>query len=487
MSKYKSIVDRLIKLKEDTRLIEPLGPELDELTQKVVNYGHKYLREINEIKAYETEDGYGDLLSEIEFTEEGQEIDQLLKIIVKDVDGPGIRPASGGHLGYIPGGGVYPTALGDYMAAVANKFAGLRYASPGAVQLENQVIKWIANILGLPESTHGNLTSGGSIANLIAIVTARDAMGITSDMIKKSCIYLTQQTHHSIHKAIRIAGLNEAHLREIEVDKRFRIDAEALQSQIQTDKENGLKPFLVIASAGTTDTGAVDPIMDIAEICQQNQIWYHVDAAYGGFFILVNQLKDKFKGIEKADSVTIDPHKGLFLAYGIGAVLVKDFKSLRNSHYYMANYLQDATESETEPSPADLSPELTKHFRGLRMWLPMKLFGLRVFRQTLEEKYLLCQYFYQRIQKYGFEVGPQPELSVCIYRYNDGIADVNHFNDQLIKAVQQDGRIFISSTKIDGVFWLRLAVLSFRTHLDTVDQLIEILNKKKDLLLEQTD
>jgi glutamate/tyrosine decarboxylase-like PLP-dependent enzyme len=373
------------------------------------------------------------------------------------------------------------------MAAVVNKFAGLRYASPGAVQLENQVIKWIAKVLGYPESAHGNLTSGGSIANLIAIVSARDAMGITSEMIKNSCIYLTRQTHHSIHKAIRIAGLNEAHLRQIEVDNRFRMDLSSLKEQLQSDQRNGLKPFLVIASAGTTDTGAIDPIQEIAEVCQHYKTWFHVDAAYGGFFVLVDHLKNKFKGIEKADSITIDPHKGLFLAYGIGAVIVKDFNAIRNSHYYMASYLQDATESDSEPSPADLSPELTKHFRGLRMWLPMKLLGLKVFRQTLEEKYLLCQYFYQKIREIGFEVGPEPELSVCIYRYSYGIKDANQFNDQLIKAVQKDGRIFISSTTINGKFWLRLAVLSFRTHLNTIDKLISILEAKKNLLLAQND
>ena len=173
----------------------------------------------------------------------------------------------------------------------------------------------------------------------------------------------------------------------------------------------------------------------------------------------------------------------MFLAYGLGAVIVKDVAALKNSHYYQANYMQDVTETLEEPSPADLSPELTKHFRGLRMWLPLQLFGVNVFRKALEEKVLLCQYFYDKIQELGFEVGPQPELSVCIYRFTDSVVDANDFNAQLIKAVQDDGRIYISSTTLEGVFWLRLAVLVFRTHLQTIDELLSILAEKRDKLL----
>ncbi|MEN8250649.1 MAG: aminotransferase class V-fold PLP-dependent enzyme [Bacteroidota bacterium] len=483
MSENNSIVNKLNSLQDATKAMEPLGQDLDDLTQKVINHGHQFLRKINDLDAYKSDEGYGDQLAGTEFNEEGYDIDKLLKVVAKDVDGPGIQPASGGHLGYIPGGGVYPSALGDYLAAVANKYAGVYYASPGAVQLENQVIRWIAKMIGFPEPAHGNLTSGGSIANLIGIVTARDMKGISSDKIKKSCIYLTKQAHHSLHKAIRIAGLGEAVLREIDVDERFRLDLSYLKSQVQSDIEYGLTPFMVIGSAGTTDTGAIDPLDDIATLCKEYNLWFHIDAAYGGFFVLVNELKKKLKGIEKADSVTIDPHKGLFLAYGLGAVIIKDVTAMKQSHYYRANYMQDVTEIEAEPSPADLSPELTKHFRGLRMWLPLQLFGVKVFRQALEEKVLLCQYFYQKIQEIGFEVGPEPELSVCIYRYTQGVDNPNKFNDQLIKAVQEHGRIFISSTTIDGTYWLRLAVMSFRTHLNTINELLGILEQKKDELI----
>ena len=194
-------------------------------------------------------------------------------------------------------------------------------------------------------------------------------------------------------------------------------------------------------------------------------------------------MKDHFKGVNRCDSFIIDPHKGMFLPYGLGAVLIRDGEAMRRSHYYQANYMQDALENALQVSPADVSPELTKHFRGLRMWLPMQLFGLGPFRAALSEKRLLALYFYERVRDMGFTVGPEPDLSVVIYRYIPESGDVNAFNKQLIQAVQQDGRIFISSTLIDGVFWLRLAVLCFRTHRREVDLLLEMLHVHRENLL----
>lgn len=484
MINQQDLLEKLSILERESVALEPQNKELEKLTNEIVNYGHNYLNNIDKINAFSGEDAKGDLLKSNPFTEEGRELSQLLNIIKKDVDTPGINPASGNHLGYIPGGGIYPSAMGDYLAAVVDKYAGVFYASPGAVQLENMVIRWMADMVGFPKTALGNLTSGGSIANLIAIVAARDAKGINSEKVKKGCIYLTKQAHHSVHKAIRIAGLQEANLREIEVDKEFKMNTNHLKTQIQEDLSQGLIPFLVIGSAGTTDTGAIDPLDDMATTCAKNNLWFHVDAAYGGFFMLVDSQKAKFKGIEKADSVTIDPHKGLFLSYGSGAIIIRDVEALKKSHYYEANYMQDVTEVFEEPSPADLSPELTKHFRGLRMWLPLQLFGVRPFRKALEEKILLTQYFYQKVQELGFEVGLKPELSVGIYRFTKGVKNPNEFNQKLIRAIQDDGRIYISSTTIDGVFWLRIAILVFRAHLKNIDAFLEILEEKKKFLLE---
>ncbi|MDX1479225.1 MAG: aminotransferase class V-fold PLP-dependent enzyme, partial [Saprospiraceae bacterium] len=380
-------------------------------------------------------------------------------------------------------GGVYPSAIGDFLADVTNRYAGIYFANPGAVRMENMLIRWMCDMIGYPVEAHGNLTSGGSIANLIGITTARDALGIRAAHVPRCVIYVNAQTHHCVHKAIRIAGLAEATLRQVPLDEHFRMHPGRLEEMIAEDRAAGHIPFLVVASLGSTDTGAIDPVGALATISHANNMWLQVDAAYGGFFALVPEIAPLLKGAGRSDSYIVDPHKGLFLPYGTGAILVRDAAHLNASHYYRANYMQDAVNTSDEYSPADLSPELTKHFRGLRMWLPLQLFGLSPFRAALKEKWLLARYFHRKIGEAGFTVGPEPELSVAIYRYEASGLNANAFNAALVKAVQEDGRIFISSTMIDGVFWIRLAVLCFRTHLKQVDLLLELLIWHRDRLL----
>ncbi|MEL6867039.1 MAG: aminotransferase class V-fold PLP-dependent enzyme [Bacteroidota bacterium] len=468
---------KILDTEKLARRLEPSTEQRANWSQQATQYAEDFLDHIEKNKTFEIDKGTGQGLFSQTFGEAAKPMADLLETIRQEVDYPGLNPASGGHMAYIPGGGVIPTAWGDYLAAITNRYAGIFYASPGAVRMENHLIRWMCQLMGYPDSALGNLTSGGSIANLIAIATARDAKSIRARDIEHSVIYLTQQIHHSIQKALRIAGLNEAIIRYIPVDTRFRMDTQALKAQLAKDSANGLRPFLLVASAGTTDTGAIDPLDELADIAEDQGMWFHVDAAYGGFFILCEEIRKEYSGIHRSDSITIDPHKGLFLAYGSGAVLIKDVQSLQDTHYYKGNYMQDSLSAIEEPSPADLSPELTKHFRGLRMWLPLQLYGLAPFRAALQEKLYLCRYFYQKIQELGFEVGPEPELSVTIYRYIPKIGSANHFNAQLVEAVKEDGQLFISSTKIEGVFWLRLAVLCFRTHLYHVDLLLKVLEE----------
>lgn len=473
------MIDKINQLEKQAKLLEPDSSSREQFRQSVVTYTEHFLNTVNEINAYNSVSNKGKAILDSPISEEPTDIKQLIDLVEKNVDYPGLNPASGGHLGYIPGGGIYTSALGDYMADVTNRYSGIFFASPGAVRMENMLINWMGKIIGWQPGFAGNLTSGGSIANLIAVVTARDAKNINSSNITKSVIYATEQAHHSIHKAIRIAGLGECILRSVPVDDHYRMKADALRSLLEKDKQDRLNPFLVIASAGTTDVGAVDPLSAIGDIAQDKGLWYHIDAAYGGFFVLVEEGKQKLQGIGKADSVIMDPHKGLFLPYGTGAVLVKDTEALNKSHYYLANYMQDTLGTSEEPSPADLSPELTKHFRGMRLWLPLKLHGLAPFRACLEEKLWLTRYFYEEIQKIeGFEVGHYPELSVATFRYVPENEDANTFNKRLVEAIHKDGRVFLSSTMLNGVFTIRLAVLSFRTHLSTINLTLQVLKEK---------
>ena len=470
-----AIRERLSQIELRSRELEPTRDDRREARERVVEYSEDFLEHIEELKTYSVDKEKGRGLLESPITEEGINIEQALSLIAENVDKPGLNPASGGHLAYIPGGGIYYSAVADYLADVFNRYAGVFYASPGAVRMENMLLRWMNDLVGYPASASGNLTTSGSLANMIAMVVARDAKGIKATDITRSVIYLSKQAHHSVDKGIRVAGLGECILRFVPIDNKFKIIPAELKKLIVEDKAAGLNPFLVVASAGTTDVGAIDPLLEIGEIAKRNNLWYHIDAAYGGFFILTDEGREKLRGLELSDSLIIDPHKGLFLPYGLGVVLVKNAEDLKRSFSFNANYMQDAFTGPDELSPAELSPELTKHFRGLRLWLPLKLHGVAPFRACLEEKLLLAKYFHREVQKLGFVSDLEPELSVVTYRYVPKSGDPDEFNKQLLEAVVADGRIFISSTVLNGRYTLRFACLAFRTHLSTVDTLLQVL------------
>jgi glutamate/tyrosine decarboxylase-like PLP-dependent enzyme len=471
--------NQILKLQEESGLLEPNASERSLLLEKMIGWSEKFIGEINSTPSYIQSESNNGQIENYNITDEPVEFDSLLKTYREKIDGPGINAASGGHLGFIPGGGLFASAMGDWFSAISNKYSGVYFAAPGAIKLENKLIRWLNDIIGYPADASGNLTSGGSVANLIGIVTARDAMGLKARDFERSVIYLTKQAHHSVKKSLKIAGLNDAIIREIPVDENFKMVAPELDKAIKEDRKNGLNPFLVITAAGSTDTGSIDPLSDVGDICAANNLWHHIDAAYGGFFVLSDLVKTALNGIEKSDSLVMDPHKGLFLPYGSGSVLVRDKDKVMNSFYHTANYMQDADARHEEFAPADLSPEMSRHFRAMRMWLPLKMAGLNAFKAALNEKVLLARYFHEKIQKIdGFEVGSYPELSVVTYRYVPKHGNADEFNARLVDEVMKDGRVFLSSTNLNGKFTLRLAVLHFRTHLDTIDLALEVLKEK---------
>ncbi|MEM6673787.1 MAG: aminotransferase class I/II-fold pyridoxal phosphate-dependent enzyme [Planctomycetota bacterium] len=472
------LLDRLAAVEADSRALEEDPATRRELTREVVDWAHRMLDDLGERPVWGRGEGARDELIARGIPEEPADPASVLDLVAREIDGPGLQPASGGHMGYIAGGGIFPSALGDFLAAATNRYSGVHYAGPGAVHLENLLLRWLCSLIGYPETSLGTLTSGGSIATLVAVVAARDARGVVAEQVARSPIYLTEQTHHCVAKAIAIAGLAEAPLRRVPMDAHFRMDAAALAEAIAKDRAAGLNPFLLVASAGTTDTGALDPLEALADVAEREGLWFHVDGAYGGAFLLLDEMRPRFRGIERADSVVIDPHKGLFVAYGTGAVLVRDTANLAASNGMRGAYLQDAVDALEEPSPADLSPELTRHFRGLRLWLPLQLHGLRRYRAALEEKLILCRLFHARAVELGFEVGPAPDLSVAMFRWvpPDG-SDANEANAALLQEIIDDGRAFLSSTTIDGVFWIRVAVLCFRTHRDRIEAVLELMER----------
>jgi len=261
------------------------------------------------------------------------------------------------------------------------------------------------------------------------------------------------------------------------------MDPSSLRDAVRADRAAGLRPFMVVASAGTTNTGAVDPIGALADLAGEERLWLHADAAYGGFFQLTERGRAAFAGIERADSITLDPHKGMFLPYGTGCLLVRDGRRLREAHdLHEADYLQDLADDEQTPNFADLSPELSRDFRGLRVWLPLKLHGLAAFREALDEKLDLARVLHEGIRdEPGLVIPWEPELSVVAFRLEppgraEGAeTDPDAATRLLLERINASRRVFLSSTMIDGRMFLRACVVSHRTHRDRIEEAMEII------------
>ncbi len=474
---------QILDLQSVSEKLEPSGVKLENYFSRIHGFSHNYLDELKTKKAWVNKDEPN--VSDLNLKTDPS-LENVLKTFKEQVIDQGLVPSSGGHLGYIPGGGVYLASLGDYLAAISNEYAGMVYPSPGAAAIENNLIHWMIALFGFPKTAVGNLTSGGSIANLIGITAARDSKQIKGDKIPKSVVYVNKHLHHCMLKAFRIAGLEDLDIRYVNLDQNHRMNPEHLDSLIKADIEKGLIPFLVIGNAGTTDTGAIDPLEDLGKIAQKYNLWYHIDGAYGGFFQLTETGKEKLKGIEMADSLVIDPHKGLFLPYGIGAVLIKDASAVLHSNHYIANYMLDAYEEDSFHNSADLSPELTKHFRGMRMWLPIKMLGIEPFISCLNEKLLLAQFLWESLEERGFQMGPKPELTVLYFNwnFNENSEINNELNRKLLEEILKDGRVFLSSTIINDIFVIRVAILSFRTKLSTIDLCLEVIEEAKLKVME---
>ena len=464
----KELLTALEALDSTSRQLDIDETERSAMMQAVTAYANQFLSSLKDAKAFAKNE-----IGDLSIQSQTYSLSQILTIFQNEVAANGINAASGTHLGYIPGGGLFASAIADFLAAVSNTYASVHYASPGAATMENEVINWLKNIFGFPASAVGCLSSGGSISTLIAFTAARDRHGIKNEKVPNAVVYLSEQVHHSTQKALRIIGLGDVVIRTIALDKNHRMQAPELNAAIEKDKASGLQPFLIVSSSGTTDTGAIDTLDAIADIAIAQGCWHHVDAAYGGFFILTSK-KDKFKGIEKADSLIVDPHKGMFLPYGVGAVLVKDSEAVLQSNYYAANYMQDVSNETLLKSSANLSPELTKHFRGLRVWLPLQLHGIQPFIACLEEKILLTAYFRMQLQELGFCLGPEPDLSVSYFWYPFP-SDTDAKNKALMAAIHRDGSVFLSSSMIDGRFVIRMAILAFRTKKSTIDKAVEMI------------
>ena len=454
--------------------LEPDREEMRAIADRATSFVIDFISALPDAPASDLE-GFEEAIARIKSAapEEGTSFSELVDQVAVGA-AKAFNPASPGYFAFIPGGGLFAAAIADFLSLSVNRFMNLWNPAPVFAAMENDVIRWLCEVFGYPDGARGILTSGGSISNFSALVTARTAK--LPENFLDGCIYVTDQAHASVVKAAGLAGFPARALRTVPVTPDLHMDPEALARMVKEDRAAGRTPFCVVASVGTTNTGAVDPIAAIADLCETEGLWLHADAAYGGFFAMTERGRALFDGIARADSITLDPHKALFLPYGTGVLLVRDGELLREAHRAKGEYLQDLAPEGDIPNFADYSPELSRDFRGLRVWLPLKLHGLSAFREALDEKLDLTRVLYEALKSTpGFDVPWQPELTVVPFRYVPPNGEADAFNRRLLERINASKRVFLSSTRLNGDFWIRACIVSHRTHRDRIDEAITII------------
>jgi aromatic-L-amino-acid/L-tryptophan decarboxylase len=365
---------------------------------------------------------------------------------------------------FVPSPNNFVSCLADLLVSVHNPFASTWLEGSGAQTIERAVADWLVKELELPDGADGLFTSGGSASNLTALVTARDWRFGLGDW-SRGTVYFSDQTHHSILKALRILGFSHRQIRILPSGNEFRLPAASLRSAIQQDTSSGAVPFCVVANAGTTNTGAVDPLTEIAEICKQHQMWLHADGAYGAAGALCNEGKECLMGLPAADSISIDPHKWLFQPYDCGCLLVRDASRLHQAFHISAEYLQD---TEGEWNLWDYGMELTRRCRALKVWLSLQVFGASAFRAALSRGIHLARFAERQIRELssGWEVVTPASLGVVTFRYSPRGAserEIAELNSSIAKHSVRDGFAFIATTQLKEKTALRLCTINPRT------------------------
>lgn len=451
--------------------LEPNKRDRDELSEAVLAYLDDWYQRAADMPASGEE--YDPDLSERLGAYPGEE-GRAVKSILDDLDlagQSGVFHLSGGHLSYIPNGGLYSGALADLLAAGLNRYTGVANAAPGMSAIEHGVIDWMLSLFELGDNAAGVLLSGGSTANFTGVVAARTAQ--LGDNFGKGVIYVSPNTHHSVAKSARLAGIIDARIREVPVDRDLKMRPDALTDVIRHDRDSGLKPFLVVGSAGTTDTGTVDPLDSLAEIATEEGLWLHVDAAYGGFYQMTDRGRATLAGISRADSIALDPHKGLSIPFGVGALLVREEAHLIDANRGRGAYLRDEDHHMGLQDISSLGPELSRPNRGLLVWLPLQLHGLAAFREALEATLDLAAYGYERLTEInGVDALWKPDLSIVAFRFDD-----DDIGREALRRINEDRKVHLSPTTVEGRFVLRFAIVNRRTGREHIDHAIDIIEK----------
>jgi len=407
--------------------------------------------------------------------EDGQDPDVVFRRVMENVLPRAGRIDHPRFFAFIPSSPTWPSVLGDLLATGFNVFQGTWLESAGPSQLELVVIDWFRDWLGLPEKGGGLLTSGGSAANLVALVTAREWAGNPQNPV----LYVSDQGHSSLERAARIIGIPLENVRKIPTDGTFRMDVELLREAVGKDRAAGMHPLCVCANAGATNTGAIDPLDSIARLAKEESLWFHVDGAYGGFALLVPGERGAFRGIEEADSITLDPHKWLFQPYETGCLLVRDTGLLEDAFRILPEYLQDTALGKEHVNFADRGIQLTRGFRALKVWMSIQILGLRAFREGIQAGIVFAREAERFINgSPDLEMIGPSSLGIVCFRFRPPGAgltpeELEKLNLGIQDEIVSSGLAMMSSTRLRGEFSLRLSILNYRSTWEDVQKTLE--------------
>jgi aromatic-L-amino-acid decarboxylase len=433
------------------RVIDMLVEHFDQLPQKPVT--RRAMREELESHLAETLPEHGSNV--------GKVLDQLERDVLSNImhlDHPRF-------FAFVPSPSNFVSAMADALASGFNVFAGTWLEASGPAQIELVTVEWLRQACGLPDSAGGLFVSGGSMANITALATAKHTrLGESAD---RAVIYCSDQTHSSIERGLKVLGFRQDQLHRIGCDGSFRLDLAALEAAVELDRSAGQMPFCVVANAGTTNSGAIDPLPELADYCQQQDLWLHADGAYGAAAVFCERGKQMLAGLERVDSLALDPHKWLFQPYEIGCVLVRDASWLQQTFRILPEYLVDIEGREGEINFCDYGIQLSRGFRALKLWMSFKVFGASAFRTALDRGFELAELVEAIVNKTpGWEVVTPAQLGVVTFRYApQGLAAdrLDALNRAIIEAVTADGFAMISSTVLKQQTVLRMCTINPRT------------------------
>jgi len=366
---------------------------------------------------------------------------------------------------FVPSSPAWPGVLADFMAAGHNIFQGTWLGASGPSMLEVVVMDWFRSWIGYPETAGGLFTSGGSAASLDGFVAAREAAGAPM----QPSVYMSDQSHTALIRAATIVGVRPESVRMVPTDEHFRLDMNELHSMIVEDQKSGLTPIAICGNAGATNTGAIDPLDEIADYCESEEIWFHVDAAYGGFAILTDRGAGLLKGLERADSIAMDAHKWLFQPFECGCLMVKDIQKLEKAFSVQPEYLQDTQWGRDHPNFGDRGLQLSRSFRALKVWMSVQTFGMAAFRRSIAQGIDLAERAEAYIRESDvLHIANPASLGVVCFRVNSRAAELNNEElEEINKAVQarviEEGVAMMSSTRLRGLYSLRLCILNHTT------------------------